>query len=77
MTVEELKKVPFRMQAHLALTNEHSTTYVSEDGRIAYCDHVPKNVYGGFKKGYRHWMLDGKVYKTKEKFLEALKEFEL
>ena len=28
-----------------------------------------------FGKGYRHWHIDGKVYKTKEKFIAALADF--
>ena len=32
-----------------------------------------KDIYRGFKKGYRHYMIDGKAYKNKEKFIEALK----
>ena len=77
MTVEELKKIPFKFHAHMSLEDEHTTTYFSEDGKLGFCDHVP------FKNGephgrvYRHYMIDGKVYKTKEKFLEALKDFEL
>lgn len=75
MTEEELKKVPFRMVAHLAMEDEHCCTYISYDGRLGFCDHTPKNKYGDFRNGYRHWQIDSKIYKTKEKFLEALKEF--
>ena len=76
MTEEELKLIPFYMKSHLAMEDEHCSTYFTDDGRIGFCDHVPKKGFQ-FKRGYRHWMLDGKVYKTKEKFIEALKEFEL
>jgi len=79
MTIEELKKVKFRETCHLALEDEYSTTYVSEDGRIGFCDHTPRDKYGMVKKGgrtIRHFMIDGKVYKSKEKFLEAIKDFE-
>ncbi len=75
MTYEELKKVPFHFVSHLSMEDEHCTTYASEDGRIGFCNHVPyKN---GEPKGrsYRHYMIDGKVYKTKEKFVEALEQF--
>ena len=74
MTIEELEKKPFRFVSHLSMEHEHCITYVSYDGRIGYCDHIPyKN---GEPKGrsYRHWMVLGKVYKSKKKFLEALKE---
>ena len=75
MTEEELKKVPFKMVAHLAIEDCHCSTYISKDGRIGFCDHVPKKANGDFRKGYRHWQIDGKVYKTRKKFLEALKDY--
>lgn len=75
MTEEEFNRVEFHMVCHLALANEHMMTYVSKDGRLGYCDHTPKKKNGDFGKSYRHWQIDGKVYKTKEKFLEALKDF--
>lgn len=75
MTEEELNKVPFKMVTHLAMEDCHCSTYISKDGRIGFCDHVPKKTNGDFSKGYRHWQIDGKVYKTKEKFLEALADF--
>lgn len=53
----------------LAMEDEHTLTYESEDGRLGYCDHTPKRKNGDFGKSYRHWHIDGKVYKTKEKFL--------
>jgi hypothetical protein len=74
MTYEELKKVPFRFVSHLSMEDEHCTVYESKDKRISFCNHVH------FKNGeptgrtYRHYMIDGKVYKTKEKFIEALEK---
>ena len=38
MTIEELKKVKFRETCHMALEDEYSTTYMSEDGRMGFCD---------------------------------------
>ena len=78
MTEEELKKVPFRETCHMAMEGEYTTTYMSKDGRLGFCDHVPRDEYGMVKKGgraVRHFMIDGKVYKTKKKFLEAIKDF--
>ena len=78
MTEEELKKVPFRETCHMAIEGEYSTTYMSEDGRLGFCDHVPRDEYGMVKKGgrpVRHFMIDGKVYKSKKKFLEAIKDY--
>ena len=78
MTIDELKKVPFRETCHMAMEGEYTTTYMSNDGRLGFCDHVPRDEYGMMKKGgraVRHFMIDGKVYKSKKKFLEAIKDF--
>jgi len=75
MTEEELKKVPFRETCHMAMEGEYTTTYMSKDGRLGFCDHTPKRKNGDFGKGYRHWHIDGKVYKKKEKFIAALADF--
>ena len=43
-----------------------------------YVAYVPRDEYGMVKKGgraVRHFMIDGKVYKSKKKFLEAIKDF--
>ena len=53
MTIEELKKVPFRETCHMAMEGEYTTTYMSKDGRLGF----------------------GKVYKSKKKFLEAIKDY--
>ena len=78
MTVEELEKVKFKFHSHMSMEDEHTTTYFSEDGKIGFCDHVPRDEYGMVKKGgraVRHFMIDGKVYKSKKKFLEAIKDY--
>ena len=76
MTLEELSKVPFQAVGHISYVDEHCTTYSSEDGKFGFCDHVhvkDGRVYG---RSYRHYRIDRKVYKTKEKFVEALKEID-
>lgn len=75
MTEEELAKVPFQMVCHMAMENEHTCTYSSKDGRLGFCDHTPKRSEFTYGKSTRHWRIDNKVYKSKEKFLEALKDF--
>ena len=78
MTIEELEKVKFHFVAHMSMEDEHTTTYFSEDGKIGFCDHVPRDEFGMVKKGgraVRHFMIDGKVYKSKKKFLEAIKDY--
>lgn len=75
MTEEELSKVPFHFVASLSLENEHTLSYASEDNRLGICDHTPKRKDGTFGRTYRHYRIDKKVFKKKEKFLEALKDF--
>ena len=75
MTIDELKAIPFYFVCSAAWEDEHTMTYESEDGRLGFCDHTPKRKNGDFGKGYRHWHIDGKVYKTKEKFIAALADF--
>ena len=59
----------------MALESEHMLTYVSEDCRLGFCDHTPKRKNGDFGRTYRHWRIDNKIYKSDEKFFEALKDF--
>lgn len=76
MTFEELRKIPFRFVGHLATEHEHCMSYVSKDGRLGYCDHTTKLKNGVFGRTRRHWSIDGNVYKTTPKFIEALREFD-
>lgn len=75
MTQEELKKVKFKFQSSLSLESEHYLTYISEDGRLGFCDRTPKRKDGSFGKTRRHYRIDNKVYKSMEAFMEALKDF--
>lgn len=79
MTEEELKKIPFHLVIHLSGGKEHISSYSSEDGRLGFFTHTPVLAdYGGIKeygRTTRHYRIDDKVYKSKKKFLEALKDF--
>ena len=75
MTQEELSKIPFYFVSSLAMEDEHILSYASEDGRLGFCDHTPKRKDGTFGHTYRHWRIEGKVYKNKDKFIEALVDF--
>ena len=75
MTEEELSTIPFRCVCCTAWSNEHTMTYTALDGKLGFCEHTPKRKDGTFRKGYRHYRIGHKVYKTKEKFLAALKDF--
>ena len=79
MTIEELEKVPFHFVSHLSMEDMHCTTYISDDKRFGFCDDVPfkDGEPNRRKKTYRHYMINGKWYKTKEKFLEALAEVDV
>ena len=75
MTIEELKKIPFRMVTHIAMEDEHCTTYESVDGSLGFCDHTKKKGEFDFGRTYRHWRIGSKVYKSFAKFQEALKDY--
>ena len=72
MTIEEIKHIPFHFVCSATWDHEHTMTYESEDGRLGFCDHTPMRKNGDFGRTYRHYHIDGKVYKSKEKFLAAL-----
>lgn len=75
MTQEELSKIPFHFVCSLAMEDKHILSYESEDGRLGFCDHTRKCKNGGFGKSFRHWRIEDKVYKNKDKFIEALADF--
>lgn len=74
MTYEELEKVPFHFVGHLSMENEHITTYISENKRIGFSDHVKYRNGCPTNRCYRVWMLDGEIYEDDAEFLEALKD---
>lgn len=77
MTKEELTKVPFHFVSHIAMRDYHQSTYASKDGRLGFADVQPMK--DGYPVGrcHRHWRIGGTWYRSKRKFLEALKDFEL
>ena len=75
MTIDELKAIPFYFVCSAVWEDEHTLTYESEDGRLGYCDHTPRRKNGEFGRTRRHWQIDGKVYRTKRAFVEALKDY--
>ena len=75
MTIEELKKIPFRMVSHIAMEDEHCINYASVDGSLGFCDHTKKKGEFDFGRTYRHWRIGSKVYKSFAKFQEALKDY--
>ena len=76
MTIEELEKVKFHFVCHMSLEDEHTTTYASEDNQLGWCDHVPFKNGEPRGRSYRHYRIGLKIYKSKKKFLEAIKDFD-
>jgi len=71
MTADELSKIPFKMVSHLAMEDEHCSSYVNEEYGIGICRHTKKKSEFEFGRSYTHYWYKGVVYKTKKKFLEA------
>lgn len=74
MTEQQFNQIPFRMVSHLALEHEHASTYINEEYGFSVCKHVKKKDDFTYGRTYIHYMYQGKVYKTKQKFLEAIKD---
>ena len=74
MTKEELQKIPFHFVSHMSMEDEHTSTYASPDNRLGFCDHT---IYkdGQPYRTYRHYRIDLKIYKSKKKFEEAIKDW--
>ena len=78
MTESDLAKIKFKFVMSMSGEYEHYTTYESVDHipTIGICIHTPVRKDGSFGREYRHYRFNGKTYKTKKKFLEAITEFE-
>ena len=74
MTEEEIKAINFKLMLHMSKSDEHITTYDSECGRFGKCVHVPFRNGEPYGRSYTHYRIGDKIHKTKEKFIEALKE---
>ena len=78
MTDQDLAKIKFRMVSHLNMRTQHACVYESIDHepKIAVCMLTPVKEDGTFGRAFAHYIFNGKTYKTKKKFLEAMTEFE-
>ena len=76
MTLEELKKVRFRMQWRLAMEDEHIATYINEQYAFTMIVRTPKKDEFTYGRAKRHFVYRGVTYKTLPKFLEAIKDIE-
>ena len=74
MTIEELKKIPFRFVSHIAMKKQHITNYVSDGGQFAFHIITPVLKNGDFGTPRKYYRIGTKWYKSTEKFLEALEK---
>ena len=75
MTWKEIQKVPFHMVSHLAMEDEHRSTYADNSGRLGFCDVVPMRLGNVVGKGYRVYRIDSTWYDDVKEFKKALKKF--
>ena len=75
MSEEEILNIPLQYQCHSSFEYKHTSTYSASymGHSFGLCVHVPYE--NGEPRGrvYRHYMVDGKVFKTKKKFIEYCK----
>ena len=78
MTESDLTKIKFKFVMSMSGEYKHMVSYESVDHipAIGICIHTPVRKDGTFGRESRHYRFNGKVYKTKKKFLEAMTEFE-
>ena len=78
MTDQDLAKIKFRFEMSMSGKYEHMLSYesVGHIPTIEVCIHTPVRKDGTFGREYRHYLFNGKTYKTKKKFLEAMTAFE-
>lgn len=76
MTKEELTKIPFTFVSSLSMEHEHCTAYYNKEYGFSFCTHTRVKANGYFGRSYRHYMYQNKVYKSLDKFLEAIKDVE-
>jgi len=76
MTREEFESIPFSFAGHVSMEHEHCLTKIADyKGHIfRICTHTPMRNGEPHGRDYTHYKIDLNVYKTKEKFLEALKD---
>ena len=77
MTKEELKRVPFKFCGHLAMADEHQSSYYNEQYGFKMVT-LTRCYDEGMRYGRtrRHFYYNGKWYKSLKKFLEAIKDVE-
>ena len=75
MTEQEFDKTKWRMVSHLSCEDHHSSVYRCEDiPNLTCCKIVNFKNGEPTRGGTTHYMLNGKVYKSKQKLLEVLND---
>ena len=75
MNIEELKNMKFHFVSHLSMIDMHITTYASDNNQLGWCDYVPFKNGEPKRRACRHYRIGTKIYKTREKFMEAIKDY--
>lgn len=72
MTREEINQIPFQFSFHISMENEHTITYTAQykGHQFAMCQHTPYKDDVPKGRTYTHYKVDGKVFKSKEKFYQ-------
>lgn len=82
MTWGQFVCLKWQFTGHLAMANEHYTTRTAKayGHTFRVCFHVPTDEYKlehKYARGYERYMVDGVVYKSKKKLLEAIKDIQI
>lgn len=78
MAPKEIYGIPFRMVSHLAMEDEHVTGYVAKGDwpfDLRMCVHAPIGDSKPSRRTTRHFMLNGKVYKTRKALYKAMEKY--
>jgi hypothetical protein len=76
MTKEQLEKIQFRFVSSLSMAHEHCTVHHNKEYGFSFCTHTKKKANGDFGRSHRHYLYQGKVYKSLDKFLGVIKDVE-
>lgn len=78
MTIQELHRLPWKMQSHLAMESGHASCYTARIGfyQIGKCVHTIKKDDFTFGRSYTHYKIgnDKKVYKTDKAAVKRINE---
>lgn len=78
MTEQDFAKIKFRIVSHVSMKQQHSCICesINHEPRIALYVRTRINDDGNFGRTITHYIFNGKTYKSKKKFLEAITAFE-